>query len=1013
MRDQLHLMELVDNYLDGAMSNQDRSAFEERMRNNEELRALVEDQQRLRRAARRSPARAAVKKAYGNYRWGKWAPGLGASAIVTIAVTASFFLWKSRNDKTGSDGAPITNEEHRLLTDTTGTRLEPLVFTIDPTKDTTLVTPSGIVLDVPRGAFTDSAGKPLTSPVRVTLLEALDPLDIMRAGLSTMSGDTLLETGGMFYFDAQANGSAVKIDPAKSLTAMVPAAQSGSKPGAATLVPEARVRHILFSTQGKSGEERAQVKVLAERVLSEVKRDKSKFGAMVAKYSEDPGSKVSGGVYEWFDKAQMVPEFTAASFDEPVGAMTLCETSYGFHIVEVLGQRDRTFTVPSSATGEMQLYQGVKRADGVIDWRNPRPLTKSLIPVDITTLNFYPPDYETKLAELGQDVTNKAFKDSLYFSFAGSGGMPLQSLISEVQFALADTTWDEFSYGQMLFLTRCGACHKTNTDMTAPALRGSFDRWRGKGDIYEYIRDSQAMINAGNEYARELFERWKGSVMTPQDLTNAEIDAIFKYVERSGGAQEGKSGIDPAKVKAIWTDRFNNTNIATREFEERMRAIHRTCGNEVLEMYVTGLDKDLAEVDAAVGGMGYPEFDHFAERNDGRVQLPAHAADRLRTFYENQSRAESAAIRKTQEKFWREQRKADRKSAAKQADHAMAENVREGQLFEREFEANLGTVYKQLGYQRVRLPRSAWVVPVVATGWWNVDKAVLAATTNRARMSYTDDKTGKTATLTYTPLAVEVTDRASFDELFVYLLPKQLNSYQRMKEDGGIFSERLNSIFAYDLFCLGMKGKQQFAFITSINGQGEVTASLQPVDENALRQMLKSKGRVEDQLLDEARYLDWLVVDKQRRQANIAREELRNALLPVVFPCADSDASKEAPRSTKVTVDSGPVVYWSGATLDERAEFPGGLNALQRFLTTSVVYPPDARAQGVGGRVLVGFRIDRSGKVVDIKIERSVNEQLDAEAMRVVGLMPKWKPAAVNGQPVDIAMSLPILFEAL
>ena len=61
MRDQLHLMELVDNYLDGAMNPTDRTAFEDRLRNSEELRALVEDQQRLRRAARRSPARAAAK----------------------------------------------------------------------------------------------------------------------------------------------------------------------------------------------------------------------------------------------------------------------------------------------------------------------------------------------------------------------------------------------------------------------------------------------------------------------------------------------------------------------------------------------------------------------------------------------------------------------------------------------------------------------------------------------------------------------------------------------------------------------------------------------------------------------------------------------------------------------------------------------------------------------------------------------------------------------------------------
>ncbi len=106
-------------------------------------------------------------------------------------------------------------------------------------------------------------------------------------------------------------------------------------------VPEARVRHILFSTQGKSDEEQAKVKSRADSVLAVVKRDKSKFEAMVTKYTEDPGSKSTGGVYEWFDKTRMVPEFTKASFDEKVGATTICKTSYGYHIVEVLGQRTR------------------------------------------------------------------------------------------------------------------------------------------------------------------------------------------------------------------------------------------------------------------------------------------------------------------------------------------------------------------------------------------------------------------------------------------------------------------------------------------------------------------------------------------------------------------------------------------------------------------------------------------------------------------------------------------------
>ncbi|HPF89427.1 MAG: peptidylprolyl isomerase [Flavobacteriales bacterium] len=106
-------------------------------------------------------------------------------------------------------------------------------------------------------------------------------------------------------------------------------------------VPEARVRHILLSTQnGKSEDEQ---KLRADSLLSVVKRDRSKFEDLVVKWSEDPGSntKEKGGVYDWFDKQQMVPEFTAASFDEKVGAITIAKTSYGYHIVEVLGQRNR------------------------------------------------------------------------------------------------------------------------------------------------------------------------------------------------------------------------------------------------------------------------------------------------------------------------------------------------------------------------------------------------------------------------------------------------------------------------------------------------------------------------------------------------------------------------------------------------------------------------------------------------------------------------------------------------
>ncbi len=105
-------------------------------------------------------------------------------------------------------------------------------------------------------------------------------------------------------------------------------------------VEEARVRHILLSTQ--EGKDEAEQRRRADSVLTVVKRDRSKFEELVTALSDDPGSKSTGGVYEWFDRKTMVPEFTKASFDEKEGAITIAKTDYGFHIVEVLGQRNRS-----------------------------------------------------------------------------------------------------------------------------------------------------------------------------------------------------------------------------------------------------------------------------------------------------------------------------------------------------------------------------------------------------------------------------------------------------------------------------------------------------------------------------------------------------------------------------------------------------------------------------------------------------------------------------------------------
>ena len=101
---------------------------------------------------------------------------------------------------------------------------------------------------------------------------------------------------------------------------------------------QAKVRHILITSK-EGDEDDAANKRLADSILYAVKRDSSKFTELVQKYSDDPGSVPNGGVYSWFPKGQMVPEFENFSFEKRIGSTGVVRTNYGFHIIQVLGRK--------------------------------------------------------------------------------------------------------------------------------------------------------------------------------------------------------------------------------------------------------------------------------------------------------------------------------------------------------------------------------------------------------------------------------------------------------------------------------------------------------------------------------------------------------------------------------------------------------------------------------------------------------------------------------------------------
>ena len=97
--------------------------------------------------------------------------------------------------------------------------------------------------------------------------------------------------------------------------------------------------------------------------------------------------------------------------------------------------------------------------------------------------------------------------------------------------------------------------------------------------------------------------------------------------------------------------------------------------------------------------------------------------------------------------------------------------------------------------------------------------------------------------------------------------------------------------------------------------------------------------------------------------------------------------------------------------VEEMPSFPGGQGALMAFLSSNVKYPVVAQENGVQGRVIVGFVVEKDGSITDVKVMRSVDPSLDREAQRVVKSMPKWKPGKQNGSAVRVKYTVPVLFK--
>ena len=134
---------------------------------------------------------------------------------------------------------------------------------------------------------------------------------------------------------------------------------------------------------------------------------------------------------------------------------------------------------------------------------------------------------------------------------------------------------------------------------------------------------------------------------------------------------------------------------------------------------------------------------------------------------------------------------------------------------------------------------------------------------------------------------------------------------------------------------------------------------------------------------------------------NVRSEE--ELLSPALYGSETENMQEPPPVKKKGNEETFVVV-------ENQPEFPGGNEALMKFLADNVQYPKEAQEKGIQGRVICNFVVMKDGSITDVNVVRGVDSLLDAEAVRVLELMPKWTPGTQRGQAVNVRFTLPVVF---
>lgn len=146
-----------------------------------------------------------------------------------------------------------------------------------------------------------------------------------------------------------------------------------------------------------------------------------------------------------------------------------------------------------------------------------------------------------------------------------------------------------------------------------------------------------------------------------------------------------------------------------------------------------------------------------------------------------------------------------------------------------------------------------------------------------------------------------------------------------------------------------------------------------------------------------------------------SQDEIMNSKVAVGFATVEGNDENGEVLKAKEVIATEPVKPKEEENkvfdvVEQMPSFPGGTAALMQYLSKNIKYPVVAEENGIQGRVICTFVVERDGGVTDVRVAKSVDPSLDKEAVRVVSSMPKWIPGKQNGSAVRVKYTLPVTF---